>query len=248
MAVFLLVWNLRHFTGNSALLVLGTGYLFVGIIDLLHLLAYKGMGVFVGPTGTDLSIQLGVAGRMLHGLTLFLFSMALGRRWSARVVLAGYLVITGLLLASMFWWQVFPSCYIEGSGLTPFKKLAEYGICVLLLMALFFLHRGRQALDITVYWLMAVSIALTICIEISLTLYISVYGFSNLFGHSLKIISFSLVYVALIRSSLTRPYTVLFRELGQATEELRESEERFRRISSITSDIAYSFVPEYCRR
>lgn len=239
-AVFLLVWNSRHFARNTSLVVLGLGYLCVGIIDLIHLSAYKGMGVFVESPGADLSIQLGLAGRMLHGFSLLMFSLALGKRWSVRVVVAGYVILTGLLLASILWWQNFPSCFIEGSGLTSFKKSAEYSVCFLLFLSFLFLSSRQKALEITVYRLIAVSIFLTIGVEIFLTLYVNVYGLSNLISHCLKITSFFLIYMALIRSSLTRPYTVLFREMGQIAEELREKEERFRHISSITSDIAYS--------
>ena len=239
-AVFLLAWNARNFARNSALVVLGIGYLCVGTIDLLHLLAYRGMGIFLASPGADLSIQLGLAGRMLNGCSLVAFSLALGRRWPLRMVLTGYVLVTGLLLASILWWQNFPSCYIEGQGLTFFKKTAEYLVCILLLFAFLLLNRRRARLDITVYQLISAAIALTLSVEIFLTLYVDVFGLSNLISHCLKIISFFFIYIALIRSSLTRPYTVLFREMQQITEELRNSEERFRHISLITSDVAYS--------
>ncbi len=239
-AVFLLVWNSRHIARNSALVVLGIGYLCVGTIDLMHLLAYKGMGVFVGSAKPDLFVQLGLAGRLLHGFSLLMFSLALGRRWSVRIALAGYLILTALLLASILWWQNFPSCFIEGSGLTLFKKSAEYTVGLSLILSFCYLIFRRKALEITVCRLIAVSIVLTIGVEFFLTLYINVSSLSSIVSHLLKIISFFLIYIALIRSTLTRPYTVLFREIEQITEELSEKEDRFRRISSITSDVAYS--------
>ena len=247
-AVFLLVWNSRNFAQNPALVVLGTGYLCAGSIDLMQpgnlvgnvSVVYKGMGIVFGPAGTDISIQLGLAGRMLNGFTLLLFAMALGRRWSGRAVLTGFLIVTGLLLASVFWWRIFPSCFMEGSGLTPFKKSAEYSVCIVLLLSLYLLRSNRQALEITVYRLLAASIALTLGVEIFLTMYTNVFGLASTISHLLKIVSFFLVYLSLVFLSLKRPYTVLFHELEQVTGELREKEERFRRISSITSDIAYS--------
>ena len=35
----------------------------------------------------------------------------------------GYGVVTSLLLASIFYWNVFPVCFVEGVGLTAFKKI-----------------------------------------------------------------------------------------------------------------------------
>ena len=46
--IFIVVWNSRRFLDNNYLLFLGIAYLFVGAIDAVHTLAYKGMGVFRG--------------------------------------------------------------------------------------------------------------------------------------------------------------------------------------------------------
>jgi len=42
--IFVLTWNSRRFIDNSYILFLGIAYLFIGTIDLVHTLAYKGMG------------------------------------------------------------------------------------------------------------------------------------------------------------------------------------------------------------
>ena len=80
-------------------------------------------------------------------------------------------------------------------------------------------------MDNTVFFLMVGAMAATIVGELAFTFYVSVYGLSNLAGHFLKIISFFLVYMALVRSSLTRPYTTLFRDLEKEKAALKESEE-----------------------
>ena len=53
------------------------------------------------------------------------------------------------------------------------------------------------------------------------TFYISVYGFSNLVGHVFKIISFYLIYKAIIETALVGPYDLLFRNLKKNEDELR---------------------------
>jgi PAS domain S-box-containing protein len=64
--------------------------------------------------------------------------------------------------------------------------------------------------------------------ELAFTFYVHVYGLSNLVGHFFKIISFYLVYKAIIETSLTQPYRLLFREIGQREEALAASEARYR--------------------
>ena len=45
-AIFIVVWNTRDITGNKSLTFIGIVYLFVGFIDLLHTVSYKGMNIF----------------------------------------------------------------------------------------------------------------------------------------------------------------------------------------------------------
>ena len=44
--IFIVAWNSRRFLDNNYLLFIGITYLFIGGLDLVHTLAYKGMGVF----------------------------------------------------------------------------------------------------------------------------------------------------------------------------------------------------------
>ncbi|MBN2132774.1 MAG: hypothetical protein JW741_24955, partial [Sedimentisphaerales bacterium] len=55
--IFMIAWNSREMSRNDYLLFLGIAYLFVGAVDLMHTLAYEGMGIFPG-RGTNLPTQL----------------------------------------------------------------------------------------------------------------------------------------------------------------------------------------------
>lgn len=44
--IFLLTWNSKQFLKNNFLIVMGIAYLFIGFLDLLHTLSYKGMNIF----------------------------------------------------------------------------------------------------------------------------------------------------------------------------------------------------------
>lgn len=45
-SIFIVYWNSRHFLDNNYLLFLSIAYLFIGGVDLIHMLSYAGMGVF----------------------------------------------------------------------------------------------------------------------------------------------------------------------------------------------------------
>jgi PAS domain S-box-containing protein len=223
--IFVITWNSKQFIDNPYLVFLGIAFLFVGSIDTFHLLAYKGMGIFRG-FDANLPTQLWIAGRYVQSLPLFLAPLFLGRKLKTNIVLLVYTAITLLLLGSIFYWDIFPNCFIEGTGLTQFKILSEYIICLILLASLFQLYRKRQEFNQQVLRLLVFSILLTIASELAFTLYIDVYGFFNLIGHFLKAVAFFLIYRALIETGLKRPYSLLFRNLAQREEELRQAKEK----------------------
>ena len=74
--IFMIVWNSRRFLDNNYLLFIGIAYLFVGAVDLIHMLAYKGMGVFQGYE-TNLATQLWIATRYVQSLSLFIAPIVL---------------------------------------------------------------------------------------------------------------------------------------------------------------------------
>jgi signal transduction histidine kinase len=217
--VFAIAWNSRRFMENNYLIFLGIAYLFVGALDLVHALAYKGMGVFPG-FGANLPTQLWISARGLEAVSLLLAPWFFHRRFLAGAVFGAYSLVFALLLLAIFT-GLFPVCYVEGVGLTAFKISSEYLICLILAAALASLWRVREEFDRAVLRLIIWSIVLTIASELAFTYYVGVYDLSNLVGHMLKILSFYLIYKALIETGLVRPYNLLFRNLKQSEEALR---------------------------
>ena len=215
-SVFLIAWNSRRFIKGNVLLLLGVAYLVIGGIDLLHTLAYKGMGVFPGPEAANPPTQLWIIARYLESLSLLAFVGLTGKQVRLRPVVAVYTGILVLSLLSVFFWKNFPACFIDGSGLTPFKKISEYVISIILLITAVILFKKQRYFDSAVYRFMMAAIGVTILGELCFTFYVSVYGTSNLAGHFFKIFSFYLIYLALVRSGITRPQDVVFRELNQS--------------------------------
>ncbi|HUT89783.1 MAG TPA: MASE3 domain-containing protein [Thermoguttaceae bacterium] len=223
--IFTVFWNGRRFLDNGCFLFLGIAYLFVGGIDLLHTLAYKGVEVFDHP-GSNLATQLWISARCVESLSILAAPLFLHRRLNPYALVAAYAMVVALLLASIFYWGVFPDCFV--GGLTTFKVASEYLICLVLVVALLLLYRRRSELDARVYRLFFTSIVLTVAAELVFTSYEVVTDNWNMTGHFLKLISFYLIYVAFVEVAMTNPYAVLFRNLKESEESLRRSEGRFR--------------------
>ena len=243
-SVFLLVWNSRTILRNDALLFLGIAYLFIGFMDLMHTLAYRGMGVFAEGWGGNLPTQLWIVARGMEAGTLLGYPLLVGRAIPHRLVMAAYTGVTGLLLSSIFLWGVFPVCYIDGQGLTAFKVNAEYVICVVMLLSVVLLTRKRALIETGVYRLVAVSIIAAIFSEIAFTFYVGVYDLANVVGHFLKIVSFFLIYRALVLHSLLNPYDTLFRELSLEREALLRNDRLHQARTRILKESAFRTVDE----
>jgi signal transduction histidine kinase len=218
--MFIIAWNTRRIIQNNYLLLVGLAYLFVGGLDLLHTLSYKGMGVFPG-RGANLPTQLWIAARYLEAGSLLAGPFFLGRRLRPARALWLYGALT-LLLTGLIFSGSFPDCFVEGTGLTPFKKGSEYLISVTLVLAMLALWRRAGDFEPSILKLLSASLLFTIAAALAFTFYISVYVISNVTGHLFKLVSFYLIYKALIASGLESPYNLLFRNLKKSEEALAE--------------------------
>jgi len=232
--IFMVAWNTRHLVHLGYVLVLGVAYFFVAAFHMLHMLAYAGMGVFAGMTGSNLAAQLWVAARFVESPSLLLALLISRRQIKARWLMAAYACVFCLLLVSIFVWRAFPVCFDETTGLTSFKKASEIVIMGILGAALLVLVKQHRQFDRWVLGCLSASILLGIASEGAFTAYrANVYGPFNELGHFLKLLSFFLIYKALIETGLRRPYAILFRDLKQSQEDLQkvtnELEDRVRR-------------------
>lgn len=218
--IFVFAWNARNFMENNYLSFIGVAYFFIGFLDLFHTLAYKGMGVFPG-YGADLPTQLWIAGRYTESFSLAAAFIVINRKVRFEFVFAIYSLFVTCVLLSIFTWNIFPGCYSEDSGLTGFKIVSEYTICLILMGVVLLLKRYRDRFDRDVYRLLVGAVVLTICSELLFTQYISVYGLSNLVGHCFKVISFYLVYKAVIETGFKKPHQVLYMDLKHNEAKLK---------------------------
>lgn len=225
--MFAVAWHTRKYSKDVFLLFLGVAYVIVAGIDFLHTLAYRGMGIFETP-GANPATQLWVAARYIQSISLLIAPFFLKRRLKPGRLVGIYLFAAVLAVASIFRWHLFPVCFLENSGLTPFKVVSELIIMCILTGAFLILRHKRHLIDTNAYHLLSASVVVTIFSEASFTLYNDPFGIANFAGHLLKIIGFFLTYKAIIVGTLEKPYGSLFGNLHLANERLRASEEHFR--------------------
>lgn len=216
--MFALAWSTRRLSPNNFLLFLACGYFWVGALDLIHTFVYSGMDVFVKGSG-NLSVQFWLGARFLESGVLFAAPFMVARPQNG-YVLMGLFGAVAAAVVLLIAWDLFPTGFVEGEGLTPFKVYSEYVIVLTLVAALVALYRCRGPISRTEKTLISVSIAMTICAELAFTYYVGVFDLSNLAGHIFKLFSFWFIFRAIVLTNLEHPYALLRENEGNLRKAL----------------------------
>lgn len=201
-SLFFVTMPLARVDAQPAAVHLGAGYLWVALVDLLHVLLYQGMDLHPHG-GANAGAQFWLAGRLIEALVLL--TLPLARPMARPVARAvpftafGILALAGYAAVEL---RVMPEAYVPGSGLTTFKVATEYLIIAMLAVTLVLLRRHRARLGEELYGPLMASVGLTIAAELLFTLYVAVDGPVNAVGHILKVWSYWFILRALLQRRL----------------------------------------------
>ena len=218
--IFIIIWNSRKYFENNFFIIIGIAFLFISVIDFMHAVTYSGVNGLPG-NGANLPTQLWIAARYLQSITFLAATLFIGKRITIFKIGGIYLSALILIFITIFYWKVFPVCYIENVGLTTFKMVSEYIISLIFMLAIFLLYRKKEEFAPVLFMLIIFSIIISIASEINFSFYTSPYGMANFNGHILKIFSSYLIYKAFIVSGLQDPFNVLFKKLKQNERDLQ---------------------------
>lgn len=202
---------------NTIFLKLGIIYFYVPIIDFLHTISYKGMGVFSQWTANQ-PTQFWIAGRTLEvlGFVMIFFFPKLKEKYLSLIL--G--LLTSFSIFSIFS-GFFPPCFFEGKGLTAFKVFMEYLLVIALALTILKVFE-HKTLSRSVKKTLLLSIVLTIAGELSFTLYSDVFGFFNFLGHVFRFLSYFVIFRGVVVECLTNPMNTLMSELEKSRKKLED--------------------------
>ncbi len=224
--IFMITWSARRVIDSGYFLFLGIAYLFVGIFDLCHTVAHPGMHTF-SRSDANVAVQLWMGARGLEAVSLLAAPLLLKRQMKPGALFLVYAALCTAMLASIFHWGFLPS-FIDFSGdATPIKRLIEYGVVAMLLTALIPLFRIRAHFERGVFYQLSAYLMVTAGVN--------AYGYDlfSIGAHFIKVIAFYMIYRAIIKTGLVRPFDLLFRDLKQSEAALRGERDRAQRYLDI---------------
>jgi signal transduction histidine kinase len=226
-AMFLIGWNTKTLVRYQFFMILTIGFFTAALVDLVQTLTYGGMPL-APAASADMAIQLWSIARTFGAFAFLCAVLSLGRKdyFTAREWLLGFLFSGAGILALVWPIGVFPTCFVEGEGVTAFKIYCEYFIVGLHFMAAAILWVRKQHLNQHIVVLLLLAICMSVLSELLLSLYMDLSAFLNFLGHYFKLGSSVLVYYALVEGTLRSPFATLFRDVGQSYEELNRELQR----------------------
>jgi signal transduction histidine kinase/DNA-binding response OmpR family regulator/HPt (histidine-containing phosphotransfer) domain-containing protein len=218
--LLIIALNAYSISKNSYFTLIAIALGFMGVVELVHLLAYKGMTIFP-EYGSNLATQTWVIARYIESISILIAFLFLKKyELNTTIALTIYSLITVVLLWMVFNQVIFPVCYIEGVGLTPFKIVSEYLISLFFLAAIGLTYHYRKSFKRDVYIYMILFLGFSIISEMLFILYVDVYSSFNLYGHIFKIFAVWFLYKAIIQKSVKKPFETLFREMNNSHDML----------------------------
>ncbi len=191
--------------------MLSVTFLAVALLDFAHLLSYQGMPDMVTSAGPEKAIAFWLAARCAQALCLLGLVIIPGDwrigRGGHYAFMAGSLAYTVLV----YWVvlrhaDILPRTFVPGAGQTQFKITVEYGVALLLTLAVAGLLARPSARPDFPTPLLLGALLMMLASELALTLYVDVGDNYNFIGHVYKVIAFWLIFRAVFVKSVTQPY------------------------------------------
>lgn len=220
-------WYSYSQSRDNRALFLGVSFLAVGLVDFMHTMSNAAMPAFITPNSTNKSTQFWITARLLDSSALLISSFVYPdtkSRWLSKTYLmSAALAVSGLVFVGVTFFPLYlPATAVQGVGLTPLKRFAEF-LVILFLMAAgvsYWKRLSRTGDRRLLYFLAALIIS--IFSEAVFASYMTGFDTYNVLGHIYKVVAFYLIYKAVFATAIVKPYVGLSRSNEKLRVEIAE--------------------------
>jgi len=219
-----------------------------GVINLFHILTYKGIYVFANDS--NMSIQFGILTRWYECIMLGISSVHFKKKFQWNKVFTINIIITILFLLSIIKFKIFPVCYVEEYGLTYSKIVIEGLIVIVFFIILLCVIKSKINIVKDNKSDLVKALILKILCSLFFTLYVDIYGTVNLLGHLFKLLAYYYSFKIIFKYIVVNPYFILFErlnnkvnELENANKELVKAKDKVQNIEELYNKFI-NFVPD----
>ncbi len=200
--LFVLYWNRLNREDSVLLRFIGTGALFVALLDLIHLTIYYNIGSF-NLAETTVSINLWLAARLMQSLTL-LTAVSLKKSVKPITLLFVYIMATILVLGFAF------SCNTQISS----RRMIAGSTIIFLLASLYFIGKRRTETDPRIFMYLGSATIVSAAAETIVLFNVSNSIYVRGIGLILRVITFFFLFRTVVRFTIVMPRESLRHEMA----------------------------------
>lgn len=212
---------------NDQFGILGVGYVFIILFNFLHMIAKKDMPFF-NIDSDNLFLQFYLVAKYMNIITLFLFVMYYPKRPNMRVVAAIYSFVSILLVLSIEYWWSFPTAFIEGFGLTTFKKISEFISIIIIILTVMLLQEKKNQFLLSTFIYLRYCLVFMLITGISFSVFTKTGETITVFGHLFQTISSYCIYKAIVEVNMRMPL-----------KKLQESKEKYENLVQLLPEAIF---------
>ena len=227
--VFFILWLPPGQQKTTQDIFIGAAFLSTGILTFGHLMTCSALlSVFVS-TGSQVGSYFHMMSSLTMAVGLFIAAfIAVGRRvvgHESFIILTAFVSYTAIVVvAAAIFAPSFPKLCPHGVEPAPARYWVEIGMVVMLILAGTQYHRlGKRTSDMAFHFLACAAI-LGAYGHLAFSFHVDFYDLYSMLSISLAIASAAVVFVALFRTSVIRPYDRILTAQEQADRRRREAE------------------------
>lgn len=224
LTIYIITFYSSKYTKDSNLLFLGVAYLFISIIDFIHLVNVGDFGLFSFEVNT--SVQIWSSARFTEALViLFAYSMVFKKPISDfKMLFLEFAFITGLIMLIVGMSDYLPVIYDLENGYTLYKKMLDIVTIIVLSIAIIYVSKNESR-DFNRRMLL---FAISFKILSEFVFIFETKGSDILFllRYLARYISYLLLFLVFARDLLQRPYETIYRAFRKKELELTELSKR----------------------
>lgn len=204
-------WIMFPHVLSSYRLWLGALFLAIGVVEVLHLISYKGMPVFITESSPYKATWFYMVGRITQAIGLLIIVTTRDRkvspkwRWLAYLFAIIYAYIWAVIIFNEN--PLLPELVVDGQGTTILKNSLQYiaillqVICIVLVIGK--LNRNSKE---SLHLMLLVASVYLIMGDSMFTSYKSVYDITNFLGHVFQLTGYYFLMLAFYLTSVEEPF------------------------------------------
>ncbi|MCL5408708.1 MAG: ATP-binding protein [Candidatus Omnitrophica bacterium] len=238
--IFFVTWNSKIFIKNNFFLFLGISLFFVGVIHITHIILYSSISAPLLLKNPNVHEQVRLVSWYFLGASFLSSFYFINKKIETYVIIP---ILGGITFIVLFliYNGIFPVCYTSKHTLTSFDETSNYIISAIFLISILLLYRKKRFFDTAIFKFLLISIILFMITVPIFSFQKDIPEIFIFLAFSITILAFYILYKGMIETTLTNPYSMLFKEIKESHDDIenlnKQLQQNIRDLEIINQDL-----------